>query len=141
MTISRAVIDSYVRNYAGLVDQAIYTRGESVVVFTPLEATYNIYGEKDNEGYARLETSLLFNWDEYRTLLKFSDAYTESQIPLTASAALNDTIPTGSIVRVVLRNPDDVVLIRSTYPEYYTQEYDDQTIDYAVDKNEVQHEG
>ena len=107
MTASRIVIDSHTRNQVALVDQAIRSQGELALIFYPLHSTENLYGERTVEDYVSLETALIFNWDEYRTALKFSDVFTESQIPLTARAAIEDHIPVDSIIKVNLENPND----------------------------------
>ena len=121
MTTSRSVIDSHTKNYTSLVDQTIRSRGELVQIFYPLYFTNNVYGDREEEDYGTFETGLIFNWDEYRTKIKFSDVYTESQIPLIATAALEDHIPEGSVVGVELENPNDDANIPPQLEEDHTQ--------------------
>ena len=80
-TTRSAIINSHVKNYSTLVDQRIRSQGELVVITYPTEFDENLYGERTTTDTRVFETGLIFDWDEYFTLLSHTDRYSERDTP------------------------------------------------------------
>ena len=105
MPNSRRVIDSWTRRLSSLTDQRIRSQGEFVVITYPTEESENLYHDRLVSQEATLRTAVVFNWDDYRRLLEFSDEFTELETPLEAVAAVGDHIPVGSVMHIPTKHP------------------------------------
>ena len=105
MPNSRHVIDGWTKRLSSLTDQRIRSQGEFVVITYPTEVSENLYHDRLSSQTATLRTSVVFNWDDYRRLLEFSDEFTEMETPLEATAAIGDNIPVGAVMSINFKHP------------------------------------